>query len=91
MSFKMGGLKFSELPDIQDQFNPLSALVQTNLTFVKEVMALMDERAKLEASYAKSLHALVLKAQGKAQQMSELLVAGEAPSKHVREGASREQ
>lgn len=88
---KMGGLKFSEVAELQDQLNPLAGVVQTNLNFVKEVTTLMDERAKLEREYAKGLQALVIKTQSKAQQMSEFLVAGEAPSKHVREGAGREQ
>ena len=87
----MGAPKFSELPDLQDQFSPLAGIVATNLNFVKEVTALMDERAKLERDYARNLLGIVVKAQHKAQQMSEFLVAGEAPSKHVREGASREQ
>lgn len=86
----MGGIKFSEVAELQDQFTPLAGIVGTNLSFVREVTALMDERAKLEREYAKNLQAIVVKAQSKAQQMSEFLVAGEAPSKHVREGAGRE-
>jgi hypothetical protein len=87
----MGGLRFSDVKELQDQFSPLANLVATNLGFVREVQALMEARAALEREYAQKLQGLVIKAQQKALQTSELLVAGEAPSKHVREGAGREQ
>lgn len=85
----MVGVSFSE--ELQDQFNPLASIISTNLGFISDVRSFYAERVNLEREYATKLQALVAKSQARANAVSESLVAGEAPSKVVREGAGRNQ
>ena len=82
-------LKLSE--EIQDQASTGSKLIGTQLDYLGDVQSFYAHRVNLEREYAKGLANLAQKAQQKAAQVSELLVAGEAPSKTVREGAGRQQ
>jgi hypothetical protein len=82
-------LKFSE--EIQDQASTVSKVIGTQLDYLSDVQSFYAARVQLEREYAKGLVNLAQKAQVKAAQVSELLVAGEAPSKVVREGAGRQQ
>ena len=77
--------------ELQDAFNSLAGIVGTNLSFIGEVRSFYAERVGLEREYAKGLAALASKAKQRSSGMSELLVAGEAPSKAVLEGAGRDQ
>lgn len=77
--------------EIQDQALTVSKLIGTQLDYLSDVQSFYAHRVSLEREYAKGLSNLAQKAQQKAAQVSELLVAGEAPSKTVREGAGRQQ
>jgi len=76
---------------LQDQATTLSNVIGTNLAFIADVRTFYAERVALEREYAKGLQALALKAQNKAFNMTPQLVAGDAPSKQVSEGAGRDQ
>lgn len=82
-------IKFSD--EIQDQASTVSKLIGTQLDYLSDVQSFYAHRVNLEREYAKGLANLSQKAQQKAAQVAELLVAGEAPSKVVREGADRQQ
>jgi len=77
--------------ELQDQFNPLAAVISTNIAFIADVRGFYNERVSLEREYATKLQALVSKTQAKANGITEALVAGDAPSKMFREGAGRNQ
>lgn len=77
--------------ELQDAFLPLASVVGTHLNFIGEVRSFYAERVTLEREYAKGLASLVAKSQQKVSGMAEQLIAGEAPSKIVKEGASRDQ
>lgn len=77
--------------ELQDQLLPLSGTINTNLSFIGDIRSFYQARVELEREYAKGLTALVGKAQSKHVQITDMLVAGEAPSKQVREGAGRNQ
>ena len=77
--------------ELQDAFNPLASVVASHLSFIGDVRSFYAERVNLEREYAKGLAALVAKSGQKTNAMAEQLVAGDAPSKMVGEGAGRDQ
>lgn len=82
-------LQFSA--ELDDQATTISKLIGTQLDYLGDVQSFYAQRVSLEREYAKGLSNLAQKAQQKAAQVEEALVAGEAPSKIVREGAGRQQ